>query len=120
MIENLLLISGALALMVTAFYLALDQLPRLLISYKISENHITVFLLRTIPIYWIPFRKIKALHVRAFYEVVLVPGVHLFTRLFAKRVMIEMRDKWFIFAFFTPDNPDAFIAEVKKRMVVSN
>ena len=116
MIENVLLISGTLALMAVAFYFSLDVLPRLLISYKITSTHIEVLLFRTIPIYWIPFRKIKEMHKRALYEVMLVPGVHLFTRFFAKRVMIEMRDKWFIFAFFTPENPDAFIAEVKKRM----
>jgi hypothetical protein len=58
----------------------------------------------------------KEMHEAPFHEVALVPGVHLFTRTFARRVVIEMRDKWFIFAFLTPDDPAAFIADVKHHL----
>jgi hypothetical protein len=30
--------------------------------------------------------------------------------------MKEMRDRWFIYAFLTPENPAAFISEVKRRI----
>ena len=115
---NLFLITLSLAAMGLLLFAA-GQLPRLLLSYEISRDYISVLLFRTIPIYWIPFVKIKNMHEAPFHEVALVPGVHLFTRTFARRVVIEMRDKWFIFAFLTPDNPAAFIADVRRHMGVS-
>jgi len=85
-------------------------------SYEITDKNITVRLFRTIPIYRIPFEKIVKMRVAPIYEVMLVPGVHLFTRPFAKNVVIEQKNRWFIFAFLTPENPDAFISEIQKRM----
>lgn len=89
---------------------------RFIFSYEIRDKDILVRLFHFFPLYKVPFNKIVAMRVAPVWEVALVPGMHLFTRPFAKRVAIEMRDRWFIFAFFTPKNPDAFIAEVKKRM----
>jgi hypothetical protein len=114
-IANLVLITIALVVMAILFF-AMGELQNQLFTYKITDSDIRVLLFGAIPIYWIPFRRIKKMHEAPFYEVALVPGVHLFTRTFARRVVIEMRDKWFIFAFFTPDDPAAFIAEVKNHM----
>ena len=113
--EKLLVIALALVLMALLLWI-LGQLPRMLLSYEITNSKIRVLLLRSLPIYQIPFHKIKGMHEASFYEVALVPGVHLFTRPFAKRVVIEMRGRWFIFAFLTPSDPGAFIAEVKRHM----
>jgi hypothetical protein len=112
---NLILITLSLAAMGLLLFGVWQVLPKFLLSYEITSSHIQVLLFRTIPIYWIPFKKIKEMHEAPFHEVALVPGVHLFTRMFARRVVIEMRDKWFIFAFLTPDNPTEFIADVKRR-----
>lgn len=89
---------------------------RLFFSYEIREKDILVRLFHFLPIYKVPYNKIVAIRNAPFHEIVLVPGMHLATRLFARRVAIEMKNRWIIFAFFTPENPDAFIAEVKKRM----
>src|SRR5450631_484651 len=117
-VANPILITIALVVMALLFF-GMGAVPNLLLSYEITNSDIRVLLFGVIPIYWIPFRKIKKMHEAPFYEVALIPGVHLFTRTFAKRVVIEMRDKWFIFAFLTPDNPAAFIADVKRHMGVS-
>lgn len=95
------------------------QCFRLLFSYEITDKNITVRLFHVLPIYTIPLNKIVAMHVAPVWEVAIVPGMHLFTRPFAKRVVIEQKERWFIFAFFTPENPDTFIAEVRKRMAYS-
>jgi hypothetical protein len=92
---------------------------RILFSYEVTDKDVRVLLFHVLPLYWIPFRKIVKTHEAPFHEVVLVPGVHLFTRTFARRVVFETRDKWFVFAFLTPDNPAAFIADVKRHMGVS-
>lgn len=92
------------------------QLFRLFFSYKITDKDITVLLFHFLPIYRMPFEKIVKIHSAPFHEVALVPGMHLFTRVFARRVVIEMKDRWFIFAFLTPENPDAFISEIKKHL----
>ena len=91
---------------------------RILFSYEITDKDVRVLLFHVVPLYWIPFRKIVKMHEAPFHEVALVPGVHLFTRTFARRVVFEMRDKWFIFAFLTPDNAAAFIREVENHMRV--
>jgi hypothetical protein len=117
-LANLILLTIVLVVMALLFF-GMGALPKLLLSYKITDSDIRVLLFGAIPIYWIPFRKITEMHEAPFHEVALVPGVHLFTRTFARRVVIEMRDKWFIFAFLTPDNPAAFIADVKRHMGVS-
>ena len=109
------LIAATLAVMGLLLFL-MSQIPGALLSYQITENDIKVLLFRSIPIYWIPFHTIVKMHEAPFHEIALVPGVHLFTDVFAKRVVIEMRDRWFIFAFLTPGNPGAFIAEVKRRL----
>jgi hypothetical protein len=113
-IEKIILIAAALAVMMLLLFLA-GRLPQLLVSYKITDRDIRVLLFHTLPIYSIPFGKIVKMHEAPFYEVALVPGVHLFTRTFARRVVIQMRDKWFIFAFLTPENPAAFIADVERH-----
>jgi hypothetical protein len=100
-LDGLLLIACTLVVMGLLLF-AMGGLPRLLLSYQIRDRDIRVLLFNSIPIYWIPFRKIVRMHEAPFYEVALVPGVHLFTRAFAQRVVIEMRDRWFIFAFLTP------------------
>ena len=117
-LANLILLTVVLVVMALLFF-GMGAVPKLLLSYKIPGSDIRVLLFGAIPIYWIPFRKIKEMHEAPFHEVALVPGVHLFTRTFAKRVVIEMRDKWFMFAFLTPDNPTAFIAEVEHHMRAS-
>lgn len=90
---------------------------RLIFSYEIRGGEILVRLFHFLPLYKVPFSKIVAIRVAPVWEVALVPGMHLPTRpLATRRVAIEMKDRWFIFAFFTPENPDAFIAEVKKRI----
>jgi hypothetical protein len=93
-----------------------SQIFKLIFSYSIRETEIAVLLFRAVPIYTIPYSTIIKVHKASFYEVALVPGVHLFTRVFARRVVIEMRDRWFIFAFLTPTDPDAFIADVEAKM----
>lgn len=93
-----------------------SQVFKLVFSYSIREKEIAVLLFHAVPIYTIPYSKIVKMHKATFYEVALVPGVHLFTRVFARRVVIEMRDRWFIFAFLTPKNPSAFIGEVEEKM----
>lgn len=95
---------------------AFFYLFRLLFAYKITDKHVVVLLFHSLPIYRIPFGKIVEMHSAPFHEVALVPGMHLFTRVFARRVVIEMKDRWFIFAFLTPENPDAFISEIKKHL----
>ena len=117
-LANLILLTIVLVVMALLFF-GMGALTKLLLSYKITDSDIRVLLFGAIPIYWIPFRKIKEMHEAPFHEVALVPGAHLFTRTFARRVVIEMRDKWFIFAFLTPDNPAAFIADVRRHMGVS-
>lgn len=91
---------------------------RLFFSYEIREKDVLVRLFHLLPIYKVPFNKIVAIRKAPFHEIVLVPGMHLSTRLFARRVAIEMKDRWIIFVFLTPNEPDAFIAEVKKRQSV--
>ena len=78
-VANLILITIALVVMVLLFF-GMGALQTGLFSYKITDSDIRVLLFGIIPIYWIPFRKIKKIHEAPFYEVALVPGVHLFTR----------------------------------------
>jgi hypothetical protein len=117
--NNLLMLALVIPLMALLAYAGL-QVFRLLFRYEITNKDIVVYLFHFLPIYRVPFNKIVAIHNRPLHEVMLVPGVHLFTRPFARNVVIEQKDRWFIFAFLTPENPDAFIAEVKKRMAASN
>jgi hypothetical protein len=112
---NLILITFGLVVMGLLWF-GMSQLPKLLLSYEITQSDVRVLLLHAIPIYWIPFRTIVKMHVAPFHEVALVPGFHLFTRVFASRVVIEQRGRWFPFAFLTPDNPTAFIAEVENHI----
>lgn len=117
--NNLLVIAIAILLIGVLLYVFL-QLFRFFFSYEITNKDITVHLFHFLPVYRVPFRKIVDIHTAPFHEVALVPGVHLFTRPFAKRVVIEMKDTWafFKFAFLTPNNPDAFISEVQKQMQI--
>jgi hypothetical protein len=117
-LDNLVLIGESLLVM-GLLLVALTQIWKVLIAYRITDHDIQVLLFHSIPIYHIPFRKIVKMREAPFYEVALVPGVHLFTRPFARRAVIEMRNRWFIFAFLTPDNPAAFIADVKRRLSAS-
>lgn len=118
-VENLLLLAAVIPSMALGLFL-LFQLFRLFFSYKITDKDITILLFHFLPIYRIPFEKIVEIHSAPFHEVALVPGMHLFTRVFARRVVIEMKNKWFVFAFLTPENPDAFIAEVKNVQRLKN
>ena len=115
---NMLLI--LLGLTVVGLFLGLaSQAFRLIFSYKITNDKILVLLFHIAPLYTIPLNKIEGLHEASFYEVALVPGMHLFTRPFGRRVVVEMRDRWAKFAFLTPSNPAAFIADVKRRLASS-
>src|SRR5262245_46900994 len=106
-----------IAVLVIVFDLFITQrFFRALFSYEITDKDITVRLFHALPIYRIPFKKIVNIRSAPLHEVMLVPGVHVFTRPFARNVVIEMKDRWFIFAFLTPDDPDAFIAAVKRRL----
>ena len=115
--ERIIFLAATVALMGLAAFIFF-YLFRLIFSYEIRDKDILVRLFHFLPLYKIPFSKIVAMRVAPVWEVALVPGMHLPTRpLATRRVAIEMKDRWFIFAFFTPENPDAFIAEIKKRMV---
>jgi hypothetical protein len=92
---------------------------RFVFAYTITDDKIIVLLFHIVPIYIIPFDKIEAVREATFYQVALVPGMHLFTRPFGRRVVIEMRDRWAKFAFLTPSNPAAFIADIKRRITLS-
>ena len=89
---------------------------KFMFSYEIRDRDILVRLFHFLPIYKIPYEKIVKMHVAPVWEVAIIPGMHFFTRPFAKRVVIEQRNRWFIYAFLTPSDPDVFITEVKKRM----
>jgi hypothetical protein len=115
-LNNLMLIAEALLVMGVVLA-GMILIWRALIAYRITDRDITVLLFHILPVYHIPFDKIKRIHEAPFYEVAFVPGMHFFTRPFARRVVIEMRDRWVIFAFLTPDNPVGFIADVKKHLV---
>ncbi|WP_292530886.1 hypothetical protein [Methylocystis sp.] len=115
-LERTLWLAATIAVMLLAAF-AFFYLFRLIFSYEIRDRDILVRLFHFLPLYKVPYNKIVAMRVAPVWEVALVPGMHLPTRpLATRRVAIEMKDRWFIFAFFTPDDPDAFIAEVKSRM----
>lgn len=116
MIINNLLLLAIVVPIITLSLALLFQVFRLLFAYKITDKEIIVLLFHFLPIYKVPFNKIVAMHVASVWEVAIVPGMHLFTRPFAKRVVIEQKDRRFIFAFFTPGNPDVFISEIKKHL----
>jgi hypothetical protein len=112
---NLLLI--ALGVVVIGLMLGVaTQAFKLIFKYKITNDKIVALLFHVVPIYIIPFGRIEGMRQATFYEVALVPGMHLFTRPFGKRVVIEMKDRWAKFAFLTPSDPTAFIDTVKRRM----
>lgn len=116
LLERIIFLAATVALMGLAAF-AFFYLFRLIFSYEIRDRDILVRLFHFLPLYKVPYNKIVAIRVAPVWEVALVPGMHLPTRpLATRRVAIEMRDRWFIFAFFTPENPDAFIAEVKKHL----
>jgi hypothetical protein len=115
-LERILWLAATIAVMGLAAF-AFFYLFRLIFSYEIREKDILVRVFHFLPLYKVPYNKIVAIRVAPVWEVALVPGMHLPTRpLATRRVAIEMKDRWFIFAFFTPNDPDAFIEEVKKRM----
>ena len=116
--NRLLLVALIILSMGVALTLAL-QLFRLLIGYKVTDKDIAILLFHLVPIYRIPFRKIKKIYSAPMYEVMLIPGLHFPSRVFSRRVVIERRNTWFKFAFLTPKDPDAFIADVKRLMVIS-
>jgi hypothetical protein len=115
---NPMLIVIGMSLVAIVFVLA-SQTFKLIFAYKLMDDRIVVFLFHVLPIYVIPFHKIDRMREAALYEVAAVPGMHLFTRPFGSRVVIEMRDRWARFAFLTPSNPGAFIADIKRRMTRS-
>jgi hypothetical protein len=86
----------------------------LIFAYEVTKEQIIILLFHIVPIYTIPFSKIKAVREAPFHQIALVPGMHLFTHPFGRRVVIEMRDRWAKFAFLTPSNPAAFIADIKR------
>lgn len=94
-----------------AFYLF-----RFLFKYEITEKNIRILLFRFIPIYKIQFSKIEKTYIARFHEVFLIPGLHFLRLPFRKTIVIEMRDTMIKFAFLTPDDPDAFISEIKKHL----
>jgi hypothetical protein len=100
-LDKVIIITAALAA-IGLLLVGSSLIWRILFSYQITDKDIRVLLFRAVPIYRIPFRKIKELHQAPLYEVALVPGMHLFTRPFARRVVIEMRDTLVMFAFLTP------------------
>jgi hypothetical protein len=89
--DKVVIITAALAV-IGLLLVGSSLIWRLLFSYQITDKDIRVLLLHAIPIYRIPLRKIKELHQAPLYEVALVPGMHLFARPFARRVVIEMRN----------------------------
>jgi hypothetical protein len=112
---NLVLIAAGIVL-VGAILVISSQAFQFIFAYSVNESGIVVQLFHVIPIYRIPFRSIKKLYEAPFYEVALVPGMHLFTRPFGRRVVIDMGDKWPKFAFLTPINPTSFIEEIKRHL----
>ncbi len=114
-LNGLLLIIFSLAVM-GLLAVTVEGLWRHVFAYQITDKDVRVLLFNRLPIYRIPFHKIVKMHEAPFYEVALVPGKHFFTRTFAKRVVIETKNTWFPFTFLTPDNPTAFIADIKKHI----
>jgi hypothetical protein len=115
LLTHLALIAVGLIL-VGALLILASRVFKLIFSYSVRETEIVVLLFHAVPIYRIPFHVIETLHEAPVYEVALIPGMHLFTRPFARRVVIEMRDRWAKYAFLTPNNPTEFIADIKRRM----
>lgn len=68
---------------------------RLLVGYEIADDSIKVLLFHYIPIYKIPFTNIEKIYLQRFHEVVIVPGWHFPSRIFSRRVTIELKNSWF-------------------------
>jgi hypothetical protein len=114
-LTNLLLI-GLGVLIVVFILIVSTQVFKLIFEYQIADDEIIVLLFHLAPIYRIPLRTVETLYEAPAYQVALIPGMHLFTRPFGRRVVVEMRGRWARFAFLTPTNPAAFIADIKRRM----
>jgi len=114
-LERILWLAGTIILMGLAAFVFF-RLFRVLIAYKITDKNITVLLFHFLPIYRVRFEKIVKMHSARVHEVAVIPGWHFPSRVFGRRVVIEMKDTWFRYAFLTPENPDAFISEIKKHL----
>lgn len=87
-----------------------------LIKYKITDKDIKILLFNFILIYKIPFEKIIKISSIPFYETIFTPGLHFLKYIFARRVVIEMKDTWFRYVFLTPKDIDGFIKNVKNKL----
>lgn len=110
MIENILI--------AIFFVLALDFLlvGKLLITYSLSADKITVVLLRIFPMYIIPLESVEQITKAGAYKMLLGMSGVLRSRAFGANVFIARNTTWGKDIVVTPDNPDAFIAEVKRRV----
>jgi len=111
---TVLLLLAILVMGVVAF--TFFRLFRLITAYKITDDCIKVLLFHFIPIYKIKFTNIEKIYEQQFHEVALVPGWHFPSRVFGRRVTIELKDAWFKFAFLTPEDTSAFISEIQKHV----
>lgn len=108
-----------IGLLLAAFVLVVFlNLFKLLFGYKITEHGVSIVLLHLATVHTIAFGKISKVRTAAFHEVALIPGIHLPSRLFGKRVVIETTgNSLFRHYFITPKDPEKFVEMLRKKIV---
>jgi hypothetical protein len=96
-------------------------ITRYVYNYKLQDSGIRIMLFRIIPLVLIPYNYIKDIRRVtwvSYYKTIGI-GVYLHcpSRIWGHHVLIEDKKKRISrYTLITPDNPDEFIAEVKKHL----
>lgn len=96
---------------------AVFLLMRLLFSYRLSETDVEINLLHKIPVMKVPYKDIKEIYRPSLTELfTTVFAWHCENKFYYNRVLIKRGYGVFPDIFVTPDNPDNFIEQVKRRL----
>jgi hypothetical protein len=101
----------------TVFLLVAHACLRLAISYELTKEAVRVLVLRSAPIKTIPYSEITEVQAVGFWRLLspeFFVSIRGGNRIFVQRgVVVRRRGKLTI--LMTPDDPDAFVAEVRQR-----
>ncbi len=117
MLEHLLSLPNILTFIFLVIWIDGMFLGQLIVTYRLTEKGISVWLFRVIKLKTVLYKDISAIHKVRFKDFFSTPfrTLLLNSRVFGSRVAIEkigVLNRIFI----TPHNPDAFIAEVAKHL----
>jgi hypothetical protein len=106
------------AWLVAGSVVAMQFFARYVCTYRVSSDELQVVLFRAIPAYGVVLANIRNI-AEVPYSETLKPrlsALRFGNRIFGRVVVVEKKAGLFKTMFITPDDPEAFVAEVRAKM----